>query len=259
MTSHPFNDTPKDQSLSVTADSTKEYLVQNMSDWSKFIFVLTLPISLFLAFGIVLWLGGNLVVAFFVSIAAVVGQITYLNKYLQQKILVTIGKDSIRIHYLHSPFFVSTSDMYLAPSNIESYKYENFSGTRFILYMKDERRFRAAVGGFSNTETIDSMSEHIIALITDRQNFPELNGTKPRRRATYADGTTGLVLAILGIAAMIMLGIGIIFSPENHKPSDIAFGISVMFTCLAFVLRLFNLRRKLKKKKEEQTGENNGN
>src|SRR4051812_32266724 len=108
MTTQPSTSEPDDQSSSVTADSTKEYQVQNMSNWSAFILVLAAPLSLFLAVGIAVGFGGS-VVAFIVGTAVLVGLMIYLYRYLQQKILVTVGQGSIRIHYLRSPFFVSTS------------------------------------------------------------------------------------------------------------------------------------------------------
>jgi hypothetical protein len=257
MTTQPSTNEPIDQSSLVSADSTKEYQVQNMSNWSVFIFVLAAPLSFALAVGIASGFDGGAVM-FIAGIAASVLLMIYLYHYLQQTILVTVGQGSINIHYLRSPFFVSTSDMDLVPEDVESYKYDIFNGARFVLYMKDGRRFRAAVGRIGKTETIEQMSKHIIALITDKHYSPAVTSSLPRRRTTYAEGTTGLVLAILVILIMIAMGIGITFFSENHNTSDTVRGIGIMFPCLAFVLYVFNLRRKARKEKEEQTGGNSG-
>jgi hypothetical protein len=237
-------------------DGTKEYEVQNMSNWSAFVFVLAAPLSLFLMVGIALAFGGS-VFAFVVGITAAVGFMIFLYRYLQQKILVTVGPGSIHVHYLRSPFFVSVPDMYLSPADVESYKFDEFNGARFVLYLKDGKRFRVAVGSVGKTETIKQMAEHIIALLTDKRYTTSVIGAPPRRRATYAEGTKGLVLAIVVIAAMITMGVAIIFFPENHNTGDTVRGIGGMCTCLAFVLHVFNLRRKARKEKEESTGEDN--
>ena len=258
MITQPFAGEPDGRSTPITVDSTKEYRVQNMSGWSVFVFVLAAPISLFSAVGVALAEGGSAVV-FIISIAIAVGMMIYLYRYLQQKILVIVGQGSICIRYLRSPFFVSASDMDLVPSDVESYKFDNFNGVRFTLYLKDGRRFRVAVGNVGKTEAIEQMAEHIITLLKDKKYTSAIAAAPPRRRATYAEGTTGLVLAIVVIVAMIAMAIAIIFFPENHSSSDTARGIGVMFTCLAFVLHVFNLRRKARKENEEQAGENSGN
>jgi len=227
-----------------------------MSNWSAFIFVLAAPLSLFLAVAIAFGLGGGLV-AFIFGIVAVVGLMIFLYRYLQQKIRVTVGQGSIHIHYLRTPFFVSASDMDIVPADVESYKFDNFNGARFKLYMKDGRRFKVAVGSIGNTDVIEQMAERIISLISDSQYSTATTGVPARRRPTYAEGTTGLILAIVAIAAIIAMGIGIIFFSQNHNASDTVRGIAVMFTCFGFVLHVFNLRRKARKEKEEQTSEDN--
>jgi hypothetical protein len=247
MTSQPPMSQAANESLPAT---TKEYEVKNMSNWSAFMFVLAAPFSMLFA----MLIGSRLhsAVAFIVAVAAMAGIMIYLFRYLQQKILVTVGQGAISIRYLHSPFFVPTSNMDIVPGDVASYKFENFNGATFTLYLKDGRRFRAAVGNIGKTEAIVQMADHITTLFTDKQYSPASKGAQPHRRKTYAEGTTGLVLAMVAIAGMIAMGVGIVFFPYNHKTSDTVRGIGVMFTCLAFVLYVFNLRRKAREEKDKE-------
>jgi hypothetical protein len=211
----------------------KEYQVQNMSNWSIFIFVLAVPLSLLVFVGIGVAVDGS-VFSFIIGIVAVVVFMIFLYQYLQQKILVTVEGEFIRVNYLRSPFFESTFDLDISPSDIESYKFDNFNGVRFILYLKDGRRFKAVVGSIGKTSAIEQMAEHIIALINS--GHYSFANTPPKRRSTYAEGTKGLVLAIVVTVAMIVMGVAMIFFPQNHSSVDTVRGIGVMCTCLAFVL-----------------------
>jgi hypothetical protein len=256
MTAQPFTGPHDDGPQSANPDDLKEYQVQNMTNWSAFVLVLCAPLSLLFAGGVAMGIGwggpnGNSIkaITFILGLVVAVVLMIYLYRYLLQKIQVTVGQGCIRIHYLRSPFFASSADMDIVPADIASYKFDNFNGARFILYLKDGRRFRAAVGSVGKTAAIEQMAEHIIALITDKR-YTQSSATLPARRATYAEGTAGLVWAGAAIGVIIAMGIAIIFFPERHKTSDTVRGIGVMFTCLAFVLHVFNLRRKARKKKE---------
>lgn len=232
-------------------EESKDYLVQNMPNWNAFLFVLAAPLCIFVFVGFLMVIDQP-VISFIVGAGACVGIMIFLFRYLQQKIAVTVAPDFIRINYVRKPFYDSTRNLELTYDDIESYKFDDFNGARFVLYLKNGRRFRAAMGSVGNTAAIREMAEHIIALIENRQHSLTNAGTgvAPRRRKTYAEGTTGLVLAIIMIILMIAMGIAIVFFQENHKTSDTVRGIGVMFTCLAFVLHVFNLRRKAKKGNE---------
>jgi hypothetical protein len=233
-----------------STDATKVYQVQSMSGWNTFVFVLAAPLSLFAALGISIMFGGSLVV-FLVSIAAVFGLMILLFRYVQQQISVTLGPGTISIHYLRSPFFDSVSDMELTPADVDSYKYDNFNGARFTLYLKDGRKFKVLVGNIGKRKAVEEMAEHIIAMLTDTQRTTtNTAAAPPRRLPTYADGTKGLVLAILMIALMVAMVIAMVFYPQNHKTSDTVRGFGAIFTCLAFVIHVFNLRRKARKEGE---------
>ncbi|NDC42817.1 MAG: hypothetical protein EBZ77_14915, partial [Chitinophagia bacterium] len=98
-----------------------------MSNWSIFIFVLAAPLSVFLIVAVALAFSESLV-AFVISVPVIVVLMIGLYRYLQQKILVTVGQGKIHIRYLRNPFFVTASDMDLMPDDVESYKFDNFSG-----------------------------------------------------------------------------------------------------------------------------------
>ncbi len=233
-------------------EETKEFKIQNMSGWSSFFFVFAAPLSFLFVLEIAVGLGGG-VFSFIIGIVAIVALMIFLFRYLQQKILVTTKQDTIQVNYLHTPFFESRADMDISINDIASYKFDSFNGVRFILYLKDGRRFRVAMGSIGNTAVAEQMAQHIIAMITAKQESSVDKGAAPMRRKTYAEGTTGLVLAIVVIVLMIVMAVAIIFFPQNHNSGDTVRGIGVMATCLAFVLHVFNLRRKAKKEQEENT------
>ncbi len=236
-----------DQSSVEPVEGVKQYHVQSMSDSSAFIFVFAGPLLVFLDIKIAMWFGGS-AVAFVFGVIGSIGLMVYLFQYLQQKILVTVGHGSISIHYLRSPFFGSPNDMDLVLADVESYKFDTYSGVRFTLYLKDGRRFRVAMGRVGKSECLKQMAEHIISLLADSKYSKVVSGTSPRRRSTWAEGTSGLVLAIFLISAMVALALGLIFFRENHNASDTVRGFAAMSTCLAFVLHIFRLRRKGLKK-----------
>lgn len=263
METQPFTNMPDTPPIA-TSDTTKEYQVQNMSVGSSLIFAFSAIPSIFLFIGIFIAVDSvvphvGFVAGFIIGVAAVVCIMIALYRYLQRKILVTVGPGSIHIHYLPKPFFASKPDMNIVPADVESYKSDYFNGARFRLYLKNGQSFKVAVGSVSKTQrdAIQQMGEHIVAVVTDRQYSHSPATTSeppPRRRATYAEGTKGLVLAIIVIAVMIAMVIAIIFFPENHNTGDTVYGIGAMFGGLAFVLRVFTLRSKAKKEKEEQAG-----
>src|SRR3954469_12137421 len=95
MATQPSDPAPEGQTSPATMNDTREYRVENMPNWSGSILVLAVPFSLLLAVGIASGFGGS-AVAFIVSIAAVVGLLIFLYRYLLQKIQVTVGQGSIR-------------------------------------------------------------------------------------------------------------------------------------------------------------------
>ncbi len=191
MTTPLFSGSPDDSQSENAIDGMKEFRVQSMSIGSSFVFLLGAPVSVALYIG-VLWVLGANVFAFFVGVAAIVGTMIGLYRYLLQKILVTVGRGAILVRYLYIPFFMSKPDMEFAVTDIASYQFDYINGARFKLYLKDKRSFKIGVGSASRKQrrAIEEMSEYIIALITRNESSQPSGLTGSRR---YGEGTSDLI------------------------------------------------------------------
>ncbi len=228
----------------------REYRVSNMSNWSAFCFVLAAPIMLFLS--IKIGVQGRSALSFIVALGASAGIMVFLFRYLQQKSLVIVSKDGIKISYLHRPFFDGSDDMYVVWDDIASYKFQHFNGVVFSLYLKNGRRFRASKGGIGDSTSILQMAEHIIAIINERSakhdSRPE---TKIKRRKTIAEGNLGLALAIVSMLLIVAMLIGIFYFPEQHNAGDVMRGMAGIAACFAFIFHVYKLRKRAEQNEEQ--------
>ncbi len=223
-------------------ENGKQYRVKNMSNWSTLIFIVATLFSIFSSMVISILIDES-VLSLVIGGAIALVLIVLLFRYLQQQLEITVGTDTIEVRYIHKPFFDSATDMHIAMDEIASYKLDGFNGIRFILYLRDGRKFKIALGRSAKTKPIEEMAEHIILQIAERQLNSNNANPLPYRRKTYLEGTSGLILAGLASVLIIVMLYSIFFIKEIHKDSDVIRGVGSIVMCVVFIYRVFSLRK----------------
>lgn len=185
----------------------------------------------------------------FIVLAAlpVLGALIYyfFKHVLTQRIIVRLDDENIHIEYTSKPFTDNVYNHSVTLQDIVSYELTEYRRHSLTLHFRDNTQLTVSMGPFEQGNDFVELKEQILQVIESRNGSGATNPVE--RTDNTFEGKRGKRLAILLVALIIALLIGIFFFPDQHKTSDVVHASGYIFMMLGLLVYIYNARKQQKK------------